>query len=73
MLLQMITCGLSDREIAERIHRSPHTVKHQIERLRDRLELRNRIELAAWAGAMGYYVCPATRAAASSMRASARR
>ena len=46
--------GLSDREIASRLHRSPHTIKHYVERLREAVGARNRIELAAWAGRHGF-------------------
>jgi DNA-binding NarL/FixJ family response regulator len=54
-LLGLVALGLPDREIGQRLHLSPHTVKHQIERLRDGLRLRNRTELAAWAGRHGFY------------------
>jgi DNA-binding NarL/FixJ family response regulator len=55
-LLQLLALGLRDRHIAARLYISPHTVRHHIERLRDELGLRNRIELAAWAGRAGFYV-----------------
>jgi DNA-binding NarL/FixJ family response regulator len=61
-LLSYVATGMSDREIAERIHRSPHTVKHHIERLRHKIDVRNRMELAAWAGQNGYYVALADAA-----------
>jgi DNA-binding NarL/FixJ family response regulator len=54
-LLRLLASGLSDREIANRLYLSPHTIKHRLDRLRDKLDMRNRIELAAWAGASGYY------------------
>jgi len=54
-LLELVVLGLPDHEIGRRLHLSPHTVKHQIEQLRHEFGLRNRIELAAWAGRNGFY------------------
>jgi DNA-binding NarL/FixJ family response regulator len=53
-VLSKLAQGLSDREIAARLHRSPHTIKHYVERLREAVGARNRIELAAWAGRHGF-------------------
>ena len=61
-LLQLLTLGLSDRDIGERLHLSPHTVKHHIEALRQELGARNRTELAAWAGRHGFYLQEADEA-----------
>ena len=54
-LLELVALGLPDREIGKRLYLSPHTVKHHIEALRQELGVRNRIELAAWAGMHGFY------------------
>jgi DNA-binding NarL/FixJ family response regulator len=54
-LLELVVQGLPDHEIGKRLHLSPHTIKHHIEHLRHELRLRNRIELAAWAGRNGFY------------------
>ena len=54
-LLELVAQGLPDREIGERLHLSPHTVKHHIESLRAQVGVRNRTELAAWAGRYGFY------------------
>lgn len=54
-LLELVALGLPDHEIGRRLHLSPHTVKHQIEALRTELRVRNRTELAAWAGRNGFY------------------
>lgn len=54
-LLPLVARGLSDAAIGARLHVSPYTVKHQIERLRDDLGVHNRAELAAWAGRQGFY------------------
>jgi DNA-binding NarL/FixJ family response regulator len=54
-LLELVSLGLPDHEIGKRLHLSPHTVKHHIEQLRRELRVRNRIELAAWAGRHGFY------------------
>lgn len=53
-VLSKLAQGMSDREIATRLHRSPHTIKHYVERLREAVGARNRIELAAWAGRHGF-------------------
>jgi len=49
-LLKLVALGLSDHEIGRQMYLSPHTIKHRIERVRRRLHMRNRIQLAAWAG-----------------------
>lgn len=49
-LLDLVARGLNDREMGRRLNLSPHTVKHRIEQLREKLEIPNRIALAAWAG-----------------------
>jgi DNA-binding NarL/FixJ family response regulator len=54
-LLELVCCGLSNHQIAVRLLKSHHTVHHQIDRLRLTLGLRNRTELAAWAGRNGLY------------------
>jgi DNA-binding NarL/FixJ family response regulator len=54
-LLQLVARGLPDHEIGRILHLSPHTVKHHIETLRAELGVRNRTELAAWAGRHGFY------------------
>jgi len=53
-ILDLLVRGLSDQEIGNQLHLSPHTVKHHIERLRDEVGARNRIQLAAWAGRQGF-------------------
>jgi DNA-binding NarL/FixJ family response regulator len=54
-LLELVALGLPDHEIGRRLHLSPHTVKHHIEQLRADVGVRNRTELAAWAGRHGFY------------------
>jgi DNA-binding NarL/FixJ family response regulator len=54
-ILALVAHGFRDREIGERLHLSPHTVKHRVEQLRRAVRARNRIELAAWAGRNGFY------------------
>ncbi len=49
-LLRLVAAGLTDHEIGRQLYLSPHTVKHRIDRLRRRVRVRNRIQLAAWAG-----------------------
>jgi DNA-binding NarL/FixJ family response regulator len=65
-LLELVALGLPDREIGLRLHLSPHTVKHQIEQLRGEVGVRNRTELAAWAGRNGFYI-PEDHARAGAM------
>jgi DNA-binding NarL/FixJ family response regulator len=48
-LLRLVAAGLTDHEIGRQLYLSHHTVKHRIERLRHRVHVRNRIQLAAWA------------------------
>lgn len=57
-LLQLVSRGMSDREIGERLHLSPPAVRRRIERLRSRTHTSNRTELAAWAGSHGFYAPP---------------
>jgi DNA-binding NarL/FixJ family response regulator len=54
-LLELVALGLPDHEIGRRLHLSPHTVKHSIESLWTAVGVRNRTELAAWAGRNGFY------------------
>jgi DNA-binding NarL/FixJ family response regulator len=54
-LLRLVANGLSDNDIGMRLHMSPFTVRHHIERLRREVIARNRVELAAWAGRNGFY------------------
>jgi DNA-binding NarL/FixJ family response regulator len=54
-LLELLVHGLTDQEIGLQLHLSPHTIKHHIERIRDEVGARNRIELAAWASRQGFY------------------
>ena len=49
VLLRLVARGLTDHEIGVEMFLSRHTVKHRIERLRRRVDARNRIQLAAWA------------------------
>jgi DNA-binding NarL/FixJ family response regulator len=48
-LLRLVAAGLTDHEIGRKLFLSHHTVKHRIDRLRHRVQARNRIQLAAWA------------------------
>ena len=67
-LLELVALGLSDREIGQRLHLSPHTVKHSTDQLRAALGVRNRTELAAWAGRNGFYVARVARGPAAAAR-----
>jgi len=54
-VLELVARGHPDREIGAALHLSPHTVKHHVEDLRAEVGVRNRTELAAWAGRQGFY------------------
>ncbi|HEY3181712.1 MAG TPA: LuxR C-terminal-related transcriptional regulator [Gaiellaceae bacterium] len=54
-VLELVARGYPDREIGAALHLSPHTVKHHVEDLRAEVGVRNRTELAAWAGRQGFY------------------
>jgi DNA-binding NarL/FixJ family response regulator len=49
-LLHLVSLGLTDQEIGVEMCLSRHTIKHRIERLRQRHHARNRVQLAAVAG-----------------------
>jgi DNA-binding NarL/FixJ family response regulator len=50
VLLRLVALGYTDSEIGGEMCLSHHTIKHRIERLRGRVQARNRIQLAAFAG-----------------------
>ena len=50
VLLRLVALGYTDSEIGSEMCLSHHTIKHRIERLRRRVDARNRIQLAAFAG-----------------------
>jgi DNA-binding NarL/FixJ family response regulator len=54
-LVTLVARGLSNHEIARTMHLSAHTIKHGVERLSQKLGVRNRVELAAWAGSNRHY------------------
>jgi DNA-binding CsgD family transcriptional regulator len=45
----MLTQGLTDRQIAERLFVSPRTVQNHLARVRQKTSLSRRSELARWA------------------------
>jgi DNA-binding NarL/FixJ family response regulator len=54
-LLELVAGGQSDVEIGLRLQLGERTVRQHVRALRQALQLKNREELAAWAGANGYY------------------
>jgi DNA-binding NarL/FixJ family response regulator len=44
----LITRGMSNRQIAERLVISSHTVERHVENILDKLLLSSRIEIAVW-------------------------
>jgi len=55
VLIRLVAQGLTNREIGRLLHLAPSTVHHQIGELCNRLGVGNRVALAAWAGANGYF------------------
>jgi DNA-binding NarL/FixJ family response regulator len=68
-LLRLVAAGLSDHEIGRQLYLSHHTVKHRIDRLRRRVQARNRIQLAAWAGSQEALRVDRGNGSAASLRA----
>jgi DNA-binding NarL/FixJ family response regulator len=52
-VLEYLVQGLSNKEIARALGLSPHTVRNQLQRLQERLQARNRVQLAILAREMG--------------------
>jgi DNA-binding NarL/FixJ family response regulator len=48
-VLRLLAQGLTDRQIAERLFVSPRTVQNHLGRIREKVDLRRRSELARWA------------------------
>ncbi|MFD3442473.1 ATP-binding protein [Streptomyces sp. NPDC058685] len=48
-IARLVAVGLTNRELAQRIHVSQRTVESHLENIRARLDLRSRAQLAAWA------------------------
>jgi DNA-binding NarL/FixJ family response regulator len=62
-LLELVASGFSDREIGQQLYLSPHTIKRHVEQLRHAIGVRNRTELAGWAGRNGFFRSVGTRTA----------
>jgi DNA-binding NarL/FixJ family response regulator len=52
-VLELLAAGLSNKEIAERLHVSPHTVKTHVARLYEKLDARRRTEAILKARELG--------------------
>jgi two-component system, NarL family, nitrate/nitrite response regulator NarL len=48
-ILHLLTGGLSNKEIGVQLSLSPHTIKVHLHRILEKLDLRSRVEAAAWA------------------------
>lgn len=48
-ILHLLTQGLSNKEIGLELSLSPHTIKVHLHRILEKLDLRSRVEAAAWA------------------------
>lgn len=52
-VLELLAAGLSNKEIAERLHVSPHTIKTHVARLYEKLDARRRTEAILKARELG--------------------
>jgi PAS domain S-box-containing protein len=52
-VLQLLAKGCSNREIAAAVHRSPHTIKDRIRKIKERVGVKRRAELVATALKLG--------------------
>jgi DNA-binding NarL/FixJ family response regulator len=48
-MVRLVAAGLTDREIAEQLYVSRHTVQNRLTRIREKTGMRRRSELARWA------------------------
>ncbi len=46
--MEQVACGYSNKEIAERLFLSPHTVKTHLKRIFRKFGVRNRVQAATW-------------------------
>ena len=53
-VLRAVTEGATSREIGQRLEISENTVNFHLKNMFRKLELRNRVQLAAWAARNGY-------------------
>jgi LuxR family maltose regulon positive regulatory protein len=60
-VLQLIAQGLSNREVAQRLYLSPHTVRAHASNIYGKLSVRNRTEAVDRARALGILSSPATQ------------
>ncbi len=52
-VLDLVSHGLSNKEVAEKIHVTENTVKYHMKNILDKLHLRNRSQVIAWAARRG--------------------
>jgi DNA-binding CsgD family transcriptional regulator/predicted transcriptional regulator len=60
-ILTLVAAGCTDRQVAERLHLSPHTVATHLRRMRERLGCRSRAALVRSALARGWLACTEAR------------
>ena len=59
-IVRLIAAGLSNREIAERVHLSQNTVKSHVQEVFRKLDVGNRVEAALMATRKGWICSPRT-------------
>ena len=64
-VVRELTCNLTNEEIAEELHISPHTVKRYIENILTKTGFKSRVELAVNAKSMGLVVSDRERTSGS--------
>jgi DNA-binding NarL/FixJ family response regulator len=55
-VLKMVADGLSYKEVGDRLHLSPRTIKYHMAEIMNRLHLENRAQVLAYAGQMGWII-----------------
>lgn len=64
-VVELITSGLTNKEISSQLHRSPHTIRSHVHNVLEKLALRNRVQIAAYGHGRDGSHAPAEALAAS--------
>jgi DNA-binding NarL/FixJ family response regulator len=52
-VIDLVTDGLGDKEIAQRLNLAPHTIRNYVRRILEKLALHSRLQLAVFARRAG--------------------